>query len=160
MRWLAKYRRISRADRWLTLEAAVSLVCAAVMLKLLPFRWVARGAGELSGQTQRGEVSSLPPLHPALPGQVGRAVVRAARHLPLTLLCLPQAIAAQRMLRRRGIASTLHFGMALSTDGSRRMLAHAWLTVGEQGVIGIPASQGFSELARFSQEASGAPPAQ
>jgi hypothetical protein len=35
---------------------------------------------------------------------IGWAVTRAAGHVPFGAVCLPQAIAAQRMLKRHGIA--------------------------------------------------------
>lgn len=128
------------------------LMAAALALKFLPFRRVVRWGGFHASQPRPGKQSSLPARHPGSPGQVGHAVQRAARHLPLELVCLPQALAAQWMLRRRGIASTLHFGMAKSAAGERPMEAHAWLTVAGLGVVGIAASQGFTEVARFSRE--------
>lgn len=150
---LPKYLRLPLAVRFMTLEAAVLLIGAALALKLLPFRWLVRGGGLRLSQPHPGKQLSLPARHAGLPGQVGQAVQRAARHLPLDLLCLPQALAGQWMLRRRRIASTLHFGMAKSTEGASPMQAHAWLTVAGHGVIGIPASLGFTEVARFSREA-------
>jgi len=140
------------AARLMTLEAAVVLMGAALALKLVPFRRVVRWGGFRASEPPPGKQSSLPARHPGSPGQVGHAVQRAARHLPLNLLCLPQALAAQWMLRRRGIASTLHFGMAKSSEGECPMQAHAWLTVAGLGVVGIAASRGFIEVARFSRE--------
>lgn len=128
------------------------LMVAALALKLLPFRRVAGWCGGRSSGTSPGKQSLLPARHPGSPGQVGHAVQRAARHLPLDLLCLPQALAAQWMLWRRGIAATLHFGMAKGVERERPMQAHAWVTVEGLGVIGIAASRGFIEVARFTRE--------
>lgn len=151
---LAKYWRLPGAARRLTLEAAVVLMLAALTLKILPFRQVARWSGARSIQGQQAQCTLLPVRHPGLPGHVGHAVQRAARHLPMNLLCLPQALAAQWMLNRRSIAATLHLGMAKGDKPRCSIQAHAWLTVAGLGVIGIPASQGFTEVARFSREGS------
>lgn len=67
---------------------------------------------------------------------------------------MPQALAAKAMLGCRDIPATVHFGMAMSaapTDG-RRIMAHAWVTVGKTGVVGIPAEGRFAVIARFTHE--------
>lgn len=65
-------------------------------------------------------------------------------------LCLPQALAARVMLRRRGIPSSLYFGIRLDGD-DRAMRAHAWVTAGATGVVGVPATDEFTVLARYSR---------
>lgn len=47
--------------------------------------------------------------------------------------CLVQSLAARRMLSRRGIPSTLHFGMVQNPEG--QPTAHAWLTVADFEVV-------------------------
>lgn len=165
MRRLRKFAVLPPDDRRLTVEAAAWLALALALLALLPFRWIAARLGTPAG----GAGLAVPP--PADAGQravalrIGRAVERAARHLPWSARCLPQAIAAKAMLHRRGIASTMHFGMCLSDASAdpspdRRMQAHAWLTIGETAVVGGPASAGFTVLARFTHETATAPPIQ
>jgi len=46
---------------------------------------------------------------------------------------LSRALAAQFVLKRKGFASTMCIGVA-KTDGE--FLAHAWLTTGDQVVVG------------------------
>lgn len=145
-------RRWPRAGRWLTLEAAATLLLAAIAVRTLPFRWIMKWSGSVAESMQHSDVAPHQLRHPALPGQIGNAVKRAAGHLPLTLLCLPQALAANWMLRRRGAAASLHFGVAVCDYPVRHMRAHAWLTVGQQAVIGVAGSQAFTEVACFSDE--------
>lgn len=141
-RW-HKFRTLPPGERTLALEAAAWLALAAPLLALLPFRHIARWLGNLDGET--GSAAD-----PALPRAVGRAVERAARHLPWHPLCLPRALAARAMLRRRGIPSTLHFGMRLE-GADRAMRAHAWVTTGTTGVVGVPAEGEYTVLARYSR---------
>ena len=136
------------------MEAAACLTLAQLLLAIFPFRWIAARLGLLAkaDETFRPVESTQQPRA----RQIGQAVARAARHLPWTVLCLPQALAARAMLDRRSIAATVHFGMALSdaqpTDGRHRMLAHAWVTVGDMGVVGTPAEGQFAVIARFTRE--------
>lgn len=158
MERLRKFLNLPAGDRWLTLEAAAWLLLALAVLGLLPFRWIAARFGVLSGGPPSSGIDATFPLdeqRQAAIRRVGMAVGRAARHLPCQAHCLPQAIVAKLMLHRRCIASTLHFGMRLATDGAgQRMEAHAWLTVGDVGVVGVPVSRGFTEIARFTHEAA------
>ena len=159
MRRLRKFAALAPDERRLALEAAVVLTLALAVLALVPFRRIAAWLGEPVGG---GERAVRPPdaRHLGSARQIGRAVERAARHLPWPALCLPQTIAAQAMLRRRGIASTAHFGMALSeAPDPRRMRAHAWLTVGDTAVVGGRGDGGFAVLARFSHEPAAGQPA-
>lgn len=61
------------------------------------------------------------------------AVDRVGRFLPKTLNCLPQALALQRMLKRRGARGVIRFGMRKTPEG---MTAHAWLVLNEEVLIG------------------------
>ncbi len=162
MRRLRKLLALPSADRWLAAEAAVWLALAQIALTVLPFRWIAVGLGPLARERADGAVSPIDLIRQTQVRRIGQAVERSARHLPWTALCLPQALAARAMLGRRGITATVHFGMALSdeettdqaaTAGGRRMLAHAWVTVGKTGVVGAPAARRFAVVARFTQEA-------
>lgn len=141
-RW-RKFRALPARDRALALEAACLLALASLLLVLLPFRHIARWLGRLNGEMEAE-------TDPAMARAVGRAVGRAARHLPWHPLCLPQALTARSMLQRRAIPSSLYFGMRL--DGAdRTMRAHAWVTAGATGVVGVPAPDEFTVLARYSR---------
>lgn len=52
----------------------------------------------------------------------------ASSSVPWRSLCLPNAIAARRMLARRGFPSTLHLGVGHHEAGDPH--AHAWLEAG------------------------------
>jgi hypothetical protein len=77
--------------------------------------------------------------------RLGRAVVAVARRLPWQPTCLRQALAVQRMLRRRGIASRLHLGVA----GAGVSAAHAWVTVDGRPVVGRRGIERFVPIAAF-----------
>ena len=61
-------------------------------------------------------------------------------------LCLPRALAAHAMLRRRGIASRLCLGVARQ-NGS--LTAHAWIEIGDHKIVGGAEAGRFTRLATF-----------
>ena len=60
--------------------------------------------------------------------------------------CLPRALAAQAMLRRRGIASRLCLGVAREPDG---LEAHAWVELAQDVVVGGGEAPRFTRLVEF-----------
>ena len=146
-------------SRLLALEAALWLALARLLVKHVPLRhW-------------RGWLKSTEPdrtLGPhgwRLPSvvHVARVVPRAAALVPFRAVCLPQAMAGQWMLRRRGVPSRLSLGArrqhedAESEDSPQRPANplqprpiadvgesgfateyHAWLCVDGRCVLGGP----------------------
>jgi hypothetical protein len=93
-----------------------------------------------------------PPPRPLVAEEVGWAVTRAARHVPFNAVCLPQAMAARIMLKRRGVDSVLHFGARIGQDKIGRdkpIDAHAWLDAAGVEVTGYPVANTFAEIACF-----------
>ena len=66
--------------------------------------------------------------------RIRKAVARASHRLPWRADCLVQALAAQRWLRRYGIASRIMIGA--HERGLDPFEAHAWLTCGDVIVTG------------------------
>jgi hypothetical protein len=77
---------------------------------------------------------------------VSWAVENLGSRLWMNALCLPRALAAHAMLRRRGIASRLCLGVARERGA---LDAHAWLEVGNGKVVGGSEADGFTRLAEF-----------
>ena len=65
-------------------------------------------------------------------------------------LCLPRALAAQAMLRRRGIASRLCLGVTRANGG---IAAHAWVEIGADKIVGGSEAEGFARLAAYGGSA-------
>jgi hypothetical protein len=64
----------------------------------------------------------------------------------MNALCLPRALAAHVMLRRRGIVSRLCLGVARE---GHELTAHAWIEVGENKIVSDPEIGRFTRLAEF-----------
>jgi len=70
---------------------------------------------------------------PELPGQIAVAVMARAAWFNLEAPCLPTALVAQSMLRRRGVASKLCLGVRRDASA---LAAHAWLEIDRKIVFG------------------------
>lgn len=155
MSYFTKLRRWARQPpqrRLLLAEAAVWLALARVVLILFPFRTIAARLGTVSvpNDASRREPANNPSPETVRVAQaVGWAVGRAARHLPFEAVCLPQALAAKMMLRRRGIESSLHFGVRRSGGAAAALEAHAWLDAAAVKVTGYPVATEFVEIVCF-----------
>lgn len=120
-------------------EAAVELLRASVELRLR------RDSVSLLGELDADPPAPVDPDRLREAKRVGYVIGAGAARLPWHPNCLPQALAAHRMLRRRGIPSRLHLGVAAGRE------AHAWVTVGDRAVIGAAGRERFVPLAAFGQ---------
>jgi len=124
------------------LEAAAELTRASIELRVAGPARKGRLLGNLRTDVD-SELADAPGFEEAQ--RIGYAVIRATGWLPWHPTCLRQAIAAQRMLRRRGISSRLQLGLRRAT----RSEAHAWVTVHGRPVIGHGDLESYQALARF-----------
>lgn len=147
---IASFFRRSPRERRLFLEAVLWLAWAKLLVHGVPFRWVAPRLGRTNVETPE----AITVTGRTLAGEISWAVEAAARHVPLGFVCLPQAMAAKWMLRRRHLPSTLYLGVALDPTRKAAMLAHAWLRAGDKIVTGAAEAQRHSKVAAF-----GDPPA-
>jgi hypothetical protein len=151
--WKSKVERLRMIDwreRALLIEASAQLLAARMRIRILPFRAIAKDLGTFvaPGDPRIAACRAEAPedQHHAA-RKIGWAVTRAAAHVPFEAVCLPQAMAAHAMLKRRGIDSAVHFGARRSTD--KPIDAHAWLDAAGVEVTGYPVAEGMSELGAF-----------
>ena len=147
---LRRFAQVGHRRRTLVIEAVACLLLARLGLLFVPFPKLARRLGHF-----------VPPGDPrataarksgarqdvVLAEEIGWAVTRSARYLPFKAVCLPQAMAARLMLKRRGVSSALHFGAARGQDTP--LDAHAWLDAAGVEVTGYPLAHKFAEVACF-----------
>lgn len=152
-RKLASAWRLGWRRGLLVTEASLLLLAARIAVAMLPFRRVARWLG-----TPVSPAALIAPPPRERPDDqatiVSWAIRFAAGRLPVEAVCLPQAMAARTMLKRRGIAATLHLGVwrdhrnAVKTDPDAPP-AHAWLDASGQRITGYPVDPALVEVAAF-----------
>jgi hypothetical protein len=79
-------------------------------------------------------------------GWISWAVENVGAKPWMNALCLPRALAAHAMLRRRGIVSRLCLGVARDRGA---LGAHAWVEIGNDKIVGGAEADGFTRLATF-----------
>jgi hypothetical protein len=139
---LARFLALRRSERRRTVEAAFWLLLVRIAFGALPFR---RALGLF--RIAPGEAASER-VDASEACEIGRAVERAARHVPFRAVCLQQAFAALLMMRRRGLAASVRLGLARDDGGELK--AHAWSHCGELPVTGVAAARGFVAVAAFA----------
>ena len=147
---LRRFAQVDRRRRALVAEAVLCLLLARLGLIFVPFPKLARRLGVFVPPSDPRVLSAraeAPREQAVLAREIGWAVTRSARYVPFKAVCLPQAMAAQAMLRRRGVASVMHFGAARGED--KPLDAHAWLDAAGVEVTGYPVGSKFAEIACF-----------
>lgn len=133
MKRLNKFLNLTASDRLLLIKAAIILAVIRVGLKLLPFH-------QLRGLLAKISQLKLQRTDEADVNKVAWAVTVASPYL--RAVCLPQALATQVLLARRGYPTQLRIGFTRSKGGE--MSAHAWVESQGQVVIG-----GAGNMARY-----------
>ena len=149
-RLLLRFRQIDNRRRALLVEAVAGLLAARLALIFVPFPRLAGRIGTVVPPTDPRAAQAkalMTDRETLLAEDIGWAVTRAARYVPFDAVCLPQAMAARVMLRRRGVASVMHFGAARGDNSP--LDTHAWLDAAGVEVTGYPVAKGFAEIACF-----------
>ncbi len=119
-------------------EAALTLIIARFAVRILPpariFAWVNRPLKRI----RRFAADEV--------GWVAWSVETIGAKPWMNALCLPRAVAAQAMLRRRDIASRLCLGVACD-EGA--FSAHAWIEVGHDVIVGGAEAARFTQVTQF-----------
>ena len=126
------------ADRWrargATLEAMLFLALARLLVARVPLkRWRATLGAPV--KPEPGD----PQLHldaNLAARRLARAVGRGAARLPRETRCLPQAMALQWLLSRRGLGATLVIGVRPGAVRGGLDDLHAWVVRGGEVLIG------------------------
>jgi len=148
------------------IEAVFCLLAARLALRVIPFRWLtpcferpAERPEATYARRARIWKSSSPKLYTPHKDTISDderkrlregmqwLINEAAWFLPGETACFARAIAAQSILRRLGIGTTLFYGAATLPESG--LTAHVWLQDGAVGIIGHDTAQRYHVLARY-----------
>ena len=140
---VAGFFRLRGPQRVMALEAVVWLSLARVLVRRVPMRY-------WRGCLNAAETDSGSADRRGLVRVVGRMVRAVSRRLPGEVVCLPRALAAHWMLRRREVSSRLVFGVRRVAPG-RAPVYHAWVTVDGEPVVGGRNVETWTPLCAMSE---------
>jgi hypothetical protein len=121
-------------------EATLALAIASAAVFFLPFRHSIRIASWAlpTGGTAAGA---------AIAADVVWSVNALARRVPWRTVCFQKGLAAQAMLRRRGIDARLVYGIGKTEADELR--GHVWVVSGDTALIGGDEAAVFQQIALF-----------
>lgn len=129
-------------------ECLFDLSIAKLYVLFLPFRFYAKKLGvsqyELFYVDMEKKKKSLVTIK--------MVIKRMPRFVPWKSKCLDQAIAAQRMLKRRGLPTTCYFGVVKS-ENHEKMNAHAWIRSGKEWIAGYQPNIPYTIVGVYSTDA-------
>ncbi len=139
MSFVARFSQLAWRDRLLLSEALLCLTIASLSISLLTFRSVARFMS--SGR------KAVAPAPTPLARRIAWALNACANRVPWKAVCFQRAVAAHMMLRRRGWAAAINYGIRREDDGE--LAAHVWARSGDVDVIGCEIAADFQLVASF-----------
>ncbi|MEG3162554.1 lasso peptide biosynthesis B2 protein [Sphingomonas sp. LB2R24] len=119
-------------------EALAMLALASLLIAILSFRRIAALSASQASAAPATELQAR---------AIAWAVAAWGRHVPWRAVCFQQGLAAQLMLRRRGLAAALHYGAVHDENG--HLVAHVWVRSGDTDVIGCEGAERYGLLAVF-----------
>lgn len=138
---LRKFSRLTPADQWLLVRAALWLGFARTLLATMSF-------GRLSEHLAAEPGKAGTPPDREYVDRVGYAVRAASGAVPWRADCFPQTIAARMLLKRKGYNSTIHLGVEKAGGGN--IAGHAWLTCDGVLVTGGEDLDRYTEMHRIN----------
>lgn len=145
---LQRFRWLAPTNATLLAEATMALAAAWLVIAFLPFRRL----GGLLGRP--GETLRPPAADERLVRQIRWAVEAAAKRVPWRAVCFQKGVALHWMLRRRGVATRLHYGVGKSPED--RLAAHVWVSLDGTILIGGDVAPDFTCLATYPSDGPGA----
>lgn len=125
-------------------EAFLTLGLASLAIRILPFRTVVEAVAS-SPLSRRGGAGADNLL------DLRRALDACVRRVPWRAVCFQQGLALHLMLRRRGVDSLLHYGVAKTGEG---VSAHVWISHDGEILLGGEGIDGHVCLATFPRSPS------
>jgi hypothetical protein len=135
----------SRSGALPDLGAAFYLLTSRAVFALVPYRWIGRW---MVSKRDSMAVWSSAEISAAM--TIRRRLAALIQRFPALGSCVPHAMAALAMLRRRGIGADVHFGILRNPPSGLPIEAHVWVTVGDIVVAGESVMSAFVKLTCFA----------
>ena len=139
-----KYFLISKQERKILNRTFFWLICALILVRLIPLKWFNSILGEfkkeLNTDINTKEIDIILSLK--------KNIRRLKRVLPWRVKCFEEAVAAKKVLEEKGIKSTLYLGVDKNLNDE--LIAHAWLKKGQYFIAGEKDSEKFKVVGFYS----------
>ena len=141
MKFFFPRRKLSAKELLLVPEAFWEILIARIKVSYLPSsKYLHLNCGTKTISPTRKKLESVKLIASTINGLSSRT--------PFPSTCLVKVLAAHKLLEKRNISHTVHFGV--KKDSSKVLNAHAWLSVANEIIIGGGDLDDFNEISRFS----------
>ena len=147
---IRKFLALDGEEKRLFVEAYIVLGYVRVTTMVLPFKNILK---EMEFSTESKTSSFLEAEKSRSAQMIGQAIGTAAAHTPWKSTCLLQALAAKKMLQRRGIPGTFYLGVSKEKTVMEHVEAHAWSQCGKNVITGKNGYERFRVMSSFSWKA-------
>ena len=144
---IRRFWSLSGEEKSALLEALYYLLWARVMNKLFSFEKLMPHIGTLT----QSEPKDLNARQQQQVFVVKRSIQRTHSRFFWQNICLPQALAAMKMLHRRQVPAQIYFGSAYQ-EARKNLKAHAWVKAGTIFVSGKKGHQNYTVVSVFSHD--------
>lgn len=143
MEKINKFLRLTPIEKALLFEAVFTSVVVKLIVLILPLRFYSKYLG--IQQAESSDIDETNNRH--ILYIISKSIVRSRKVITWKNRCMVEAITAKKMLKRRGLASTLYFGVSKE---NQKMAAHAWLRCGSVIVTGKQEMEKFVVVSTFA----------
>ena len=144
---LKKWKTKSLEQRKLFFEAFIYLLYSCLLIYIMPFKKIIIFLNLISKSSElKKEISILPEFKDELFNKndynrqiienIVWSVTAASKYIPLSGLCLIQALAAHKMLKKRSISGLLYLGVGKDQKDQNKLVAHAWVKYNNKTITG------------------------
>jgi hypothetical protein len=150
MKLLVLFRKINKfihmksINKFDFLRAYIYTGIFRVFILLIPFNKLKR----IMGQTRIESLEEVDMVAYREADRISWIVFKVSRYTPWESKCLVQALTAQRILKKRGISTTIYLGVKKGENSE--MLAHAWSRCGKYFVTGGSNRKEYIVVAKFA----------
>jgi len=125
-------------------QAYIYTGIARAFILFVPFNKLKKRMGNLKEESAKVvDISSY-----RIAKNISWSVIQASRYTPWESKCLVQALTARRMMKERGVSTTLYLGVM--KNEKNEMLAHAWIRCGSYYITGGSNRYGYAVVAKFA----------
>lgn len=143
-RKLITFIKIDNKTKMDFLEAYIYTGIARAFILFVPFNKLRKRMGKSKVESKEEvEVNEY-----RVAKRISWIVTQATNYTPWSSKCLVQALTAQKMLKKRGIHTTIYLGV--KKDIYNNMKAHAWIRCGTYIVTGGMNKGEYTVVAKFS----------
>ncbi len=139
-----KYYKTDKTERKILNQTFFWLIYAFILARIIPLKWFNSILGEFKKEIEVG----INENQIWLIDIAKKNIRRLKKRLPWKVKCFEEAIAVKKVLEKHRVKSTIYLGV--SKNKNSKLIAHAWLKIGDDFITGKKGYEKFTVVGFFS----------